>query len=89
MKYSFEAHIEANENRRKIIDDNVNRAIKLIEETIDRTAKNGYFDFSLALGNFLQDFNTKIKEEITDCLSIHGYKVNWTGNTIDVSFEEG
>lgn len=89
MKYSFEAHIEAKENRRKIIDDNVNRAIKLIEETIDRTAKNGYFDFTLSLGNFLQDFNTKIKEEITDCLSIHGYKVNWTGNTIDVSFEEG
>ena len=89
MKYSFEAHIEAKENRRKIIDDNVNRAIKLIEETIDRTAKNGYFDFTLSLGNFLQDFNTKIKEEITNCLSIHGYKVNWTGNTIDVSFEEG
>lgn len=41
MKYSFEAHIEAKENRRKIIDDNVNRAIKLIEETIDRTAKMG------------------------------------------------
>ena len=89
MKYSFEARFEANENRRKIIDDNANRAIKLIEETIDRTAKNGYFDFTLSLGNFLQDFNTKIKEEITDCLSIHGYKVNWTGNTIDVSFEEG
>lgn len=89
MKYSSEVRIEANENRRKIIDYNVNRAIKLIEETIDRTAKNGHFDFSLALGNFLQDFNTKIKEEITDCLSIHGYKVNWTGNTIDVSFEEG
>ena len=89
MKYSFEAHIEAKENRRKIIDDNANRAIKLIEETIDRTAKHGYFDFTLSLGNFLQDFNTKIKEEITDCLSIHGYKVNWTGNTIDVSFEEG
>ena len=89
MKYSFEARIEANENRRKIIDNNVNRAIEAIEATIDRTVKNGYLDFSLALGNFLQDFNTKIKEEITDYLSIYGYKVNWIGNTIEVNFEEG
>lgn len=89
MKYSFEARIEANENRRKIIDYNVNRAVEVIEATIDRTAEHGYFDFSIALGNFLQDFSTKIKEEITDYLSIHGYKVNWTGNTIEVSFEEG
>ena len=87
MKYSFEARAEANENRRKIIDNNVNRAIEAIEATIDRTVEKGYFDFSIALGNFLQDFNTKIKEEITDYLSIHGYKVNWIGNTITVSFE--
>ena len=87
MKYSFEARIEANENRRKIIDNNVNRAIEAIEATIDRTVKNGYLDFSIALGNFLQDFNAKIKEEITDYLSMYGYKVNWTGNTITVSFE--
>ena len=89
MKYAFEARIEANENRRKIIDNNVNRAIEAIEATIDRTVKNGYLDFSIALGNFLQDFNTKIKEEITDYLSIYGYKVNWIGNTIEVNFEEG
>ena len=89
MKYSFEARIEANENRRKIIDNNVNRAIEAIEATIDRTVKNGYFDFSIALGNFLQDFSTEIKEEITDYLSIHGYKVKWIGNTIEVNFEEG
>ena len=89
MKYSFEARMEANENRRKIIDNNVNRAIEVIEAMIDRTAEKGYFDFSINLGNFLQDFDTKIKEEITDYLSIHGYKVNWTGNTIKVSFEEG
>ena len=89
MKYSFEVRIEASENRRKIIDDNVNRAIALIEEMIDRTAKKGYFDFTVNLVSFLQDFGTKIKEEITDYLSIHGYKVNWTGNHIKVSFEEG
>ena len=89
MKYSFEARIEANENRRRIIDNNVNRAIEVIEATIDRTAEKGYLDFTVNLGNFLQDFSTKIKEEITDYLSIHGYKVNWTGNTIEVSFEEG
>ena len=53
MKYSFEARAEANENRRKIIDNNVNRAIEAIEATIDRTVENGYLDFSIALGNFL------------------------------------
>ena len=89
MKYSFEVRIEASENRRKIIDNNVNRAIEVIEAMIDRTVEKGYFDFTVNLGNFLQDFSTKIKEEITDYLSIHGYKVNWTGNYIKVSFEEG
>ena len=89
MKYSFEARIEANENRRKIIDNNVNRAIEVIESMIDRTAGKGYLDFSTNLGSFLQDFGTKIKEEITDYLSIYGYKVNWAGDTIKVSFEEG
>ena len=87
MKYSFEARIEANENRRKIIDYNVNRAIEAIEATIDRTAEKGYIDFSVNLGSFLQDFGIKIKEEITDYLSIYGYKVSCTGNTIEVSFE--
>lgn len=43
MKYSFEARIEANENRRKIIDNNVNRAIEAIEATIDRTVKKWVF----------------------------------------------
>ena len=89
MKYSFEARAEANENRRKIIDNNVNRAIEGIDATIEKKKKNGYFDFSIALGNFLQDFSTEIKEEITDYLSIHGYKVKWIGNTIEVNFEEG
>ncbi len=89
MKYSFEVRMEAHDNRRKIIDNNVNGAIKVIEATIDRTAKNGYLDFSVDLGSFLQDFGTKIKEEITDYLSIYGYKVNWTGDIIRVSFEEG
>ena len=89
MKYSFEARIEAKENRRKIIDNNVNRAIEAIEATIERTVKNGYLDFQIDLGNFLQDFSTEIKEEITDYLSIHGYKVKWIGNTIEVNFEEG
>lgn len=89
MKHSFEVRIEAHENRRKIIDNNVNGAIEVIEAMIDRTAKEGYFEFSVVLSNFLQDFGTKIKEEITDYLSLYGYKVNWTGNTIKVNFEEG
>ena len=89
MKYSFEVRIEASENRRKIIDNNVNRAIELIEAMIDRTAEKGHFDFTVNLVSFLQDFGAKIKEEITDYLSIYGYKVNWTGDYIKVSFEEG
>lgn len=87
MKYSFEARAEARENRQRIIDANVRRAIEVIESMIDRAIEKGYFDFSISLSEFLQNFDVEIKEEITKYLSMHGYKVDWCSYTITVSFE--
>ena len=87
MKYSFEARAEARENRQRIIDANVRRAIEVIESMIDRAIEKGYFDFSINLSEFLQNFDVEIKEEITKYLSMHGYKVDWCSYTITVSFE--
>ena len=87
MKYSFEARAEARENRQKIIDANVSRAIKELEAYIDRAIEKGYFNFSINLSEFLQNFDVEIKEEITKYLSMHGYKVGWCSYTITVSFE--
>lgn len=89
MKYAFEARIEARKNRQNIIDAKVSRAIGELEAYIDRAIEKGYFNFSINLNEFLQNFDVEIKEEITNYLSMHGYKVEWTGNTITVSFEEG
>lgn len=87
MKYSFEARAEARENRQNIIDDKVSHAIEVIESMIDRAIEKGYFDFSVNLSEFLQNFDVEIKEEITKYLSMHGYKVDWCSYTITVSFE--
>lgn len=87
MKYSFEARAEARENRQRIIDANVRRAIEVIESMIDHAIEKGYFDFSINLSEFLQNFDVEIKEEITKYLSMHGYKVDWCSYTITVSFE--
>lgn len=89
MKYSFEARDEARKNRQNIIDVKVSRAIEVIEKMIDRTIEKGYFDFSINLSEFLQNFDVEIKEEITNYLSMYGYKVDWCSYTITVSFEEG
>lgn len=89
MKYAFEARIEARKNRQNIIDVKVSRAIEVIESMIDRTVEKGYFEFSINLSEFLQNFEVKIKEEITNYLSMHGYKVDWCSYTITVNFEEG
>ena len=89
MKYSFEALAEARKNRQNIIDDKVSRAIKELEAYIDRAIEKGYFNFSINLSEFLQNFDVEIKEEITNYLSMHGYKVDWCSYTITVSFEEG
>ena len=89
MKYSFEARAEARKNRQNIIDVKVGRASEVIEKMIDRTIEKGYFDFSINLSEFLQNFDVEIKEEITNYLSMHGYKVDWCSYTITVSFEEG
>ena len=87
MKYSFEARAEACENRQRIIDANVRRAIEVIEKMVDRAIEKGYFDFSINLSEFLQNFDVEIKEEITKYLSMHGYKVDWCSYTITVSFK--
>lgn len=87
MKYSFEARAEAREKRQNIIDVKVSRAIEVIESMIERTIEKGYFDFSINLSEFLQNFDVEIKEEITKYLSMHGYKVDWCSYTITVSFE--
>lgn len=89
MKYSFEARAEARKNRQNIIDVKVGRAIEVIEKMIDRTIEKGCFDFSINLNEFLQNFDVEIKEEITNYLSMHDYKVDWCNYTITVSFEEG
>ena len=85
MKYAFEARIEARKNRQNIIDVKVRRSIEVIDHRIEK----GYFDFSINLSEFLQNFDVEIKEEITKYLSMHGYKVDWCSYTITVSFEEG
>lgn len=87
MKYSFEARAEARENRQNIIDVKVSHAIEVIESMIERAIEKGYFDFSINLSEFLQNFDVEIKEEITKYLSMHGYKVDWCSYTITVSFE--
>ena len=89
MKYAFEARIEARKNRQNIIDVKVSRAIEVIESMIDHRIENGYFDFSINLSEFLQNFEVEIKEEITKYLSMHGYKVSWCSYIITVNFEEG
>ena len=87
MKYSFEARAEARQNRQNIIDTNVSRAIKDLEAYIDRAIEKGYFNFSINLSEFLQNFDVEIKEKITNYLSMYGYKVDWCSYTITVSFE--
>ena len=89
MKYSFEARLEASKNRQNIIDVNVNRAIEELEAYIDRAIEKGYFNFSINLSEFLQKFDVEIKEEITNYLSMYGYDVSWSGDTITINFEEG
>ena len=87
MKYSFEARAEARENRQHIIDTNVRHAIEELEAYIDRAIEKGYFNFSINLSEFLQNFDVEIKEKITNYLSMYGYKVDWCSYTITVSFE--
>ena len=89
MKYSFEARAEARKNRQNIIDVNVNRAIEELEAYIDYVIEKGYFNFSTNLSEFLQEFDVEIKEEITNYLSMYGYGVSWSGDTITINFEEG
>ena len=90
MKYSFEARAEARKNRQNIIAVKVSLAIEELEACIDRAIEKGHYGFSVDLGKFLEDFDTEIKEEITNYLSMYGYYAEWVGRyIIVVSFEEG
>ena len=86
MKFSCEARVEATMNRQDIIVEKTSRAVEVIEAYIDRAVERGYFYFSNDMSEFLEDFGTEIKEEITDYLSMYGYNVSWTACTITVSF---
>ena len=89
MKYSFEARMEAYDNRRKIIDDNVHGAIDAIEKAIDEAIKIGEFESVVFLGSFLNHFEDEIKTEINSNLSMYGYKVEWREHYAIVNYEEG
>ena len=89
MKYSFEARLEAYDNRRKIIDDNVSRSIDAIEKAIDEAIKIGRFECVDSLDNFLKYFEDEIKAEIDRNISVYGYKIEWDDDWAVVNFEEG
>ena len=90
MKNVFEARAEARKNRQNIIDVKVSRAIEVIEAKLDHAIEKGHFGFSVDLSKFLEDFDTEIKEEITNYLSMHVYYAEWVDSyTIVVNFEEG
>lgn len=89
MKYSFEARMEAHDNRRKIIDNNVDGAIDAIEKAIDEAIKIGEIEVVVFLGSFLNHFEDEIKTEINSKLSIYGYKVEWRDDYAVVNYEEG
>ena len=89
MKYSFEARMEAYDNRRKIIDDNVSRSIDAIEKAIDEAIKIGRFECVVSLDNFMKYFEDEIKTEIDRNISVYGYKIEWDDDWAIVNFEEG
>ena len=89
MKYSFEARMEAHDNRRKIIDNNVNGAIDAIEKAIDEAIKIGEIERVVFLGNFLNHFEDETKTAISNNLSLYGYKVEWRDDYAIVNYEEG
>lgn len=86
MRFACEARVEATMNRQDIIVDKTSRAVEAIEAYIDRAVERGYSHFTNNMSEFLEDFGTEIKEEITDYLSMYGYNVSWTACTITVSF---
>ena len=89
MTYSFEARMEAHDNRRTLTDDNVHDAIDAIEKAINEAIKIGQFESVVFLGSFLNHFEDEIKTEINNNLSMYGYKVEWRDNYAIVNYEEG
>lgn len=89
MKYSFEARMEAYDNRRKLINNNISNIFDTIEKAIDEAIRNGQFECVVPLGSFLERFEDETKTEINDKLSVYGYKVEWRDNYAIVNYEEG
>lgn len=89
MKYSFEARMEALDNRRKIIDNNVNGAIDAIEKAIDEAIKIGEIECVVPLDSFLNNFENETKTAINNNLSMYGYRVEWRGYYAVVNYKEG
>lgn len=89
MKYSFEARMEARDNRRKLINNNISNIFDAIEKAIDEAIRNGQFECVVPLGSFLERFEDETKTEINDKLSVYGYKVEWRDCYAVVNFEEG
>lgn len=89
MKYSYEAHLEANENRKSIINNNVSRAIDAIEKAINEAIKIGLFECVVSLDSFLIYFEDETKTRINYNLSLYGYKVEWRDYYAIVNYEEG
>lgn len=89
MKYSFEARMEAYDNRMKFINNNVSDILDAIEKAIDEAIRNGQFECVVPLGSFLERFEDETKAKINNNLSLYGYKVEWRDCYAVVSFEEG
>ena len=89
MKYSFEARMEAYDNRRKIIDNNVDGAIDVIEKAIDEAIKIGEIECVVSLCDFLKYFEDETKAEINRNISVYGYKIEWRDDYAIVNYEEG
>ena len=89
MKYSFEVRMEAYDNRRKIIDNNVNGAIDAIEKAIDEAIEIGEIECVVSLGDFLKHFVDETKAEIDRNITMYGYKVEWCDDRVIVNFKEG
>lgn len=89
MKYSFEARMEARDNRMKFINNNVSDILDAIEKAIDEAIRNGQFECVVPLGSFLERFEDETKAKINSQLSIYGYKVEWRDDYAIVNYEEG
>ena len=90
MKFSCEARVEASMNRQDIIVDKTSRAVEAIEAYIDRAVERGYFYFTNDMSEFLTDFGTEIKEEITGSAEVlETYHISKVGTIAGAIVREG